>query len=304
MEPRILVVDDDPSMVQAYRDILEDHGFTLTAVHTREAALEILGREGPWDVVLLDEKLMGAGGPATAASTLLDIAALSPTARTVVITGFATPDLVRDAIQAGAWDYLEKDAPFVKLLLPLRVRHAVEAARERRLGLDPHELEGELRRQWASVQSGRGTWQERGRWLEETICLLFRTIAGLEDARVNVRTGSEEFDVVVLNASRHPVLQKEGAIFLVECKNWSGKVGPKDLDYLRTKLGDRHGRATLGLLIGVGGFTAGVDEKLARSSNHAQLVVPIDGAALDAWINASDRTEWLVQRVRAAALRV
>lgn len=304
MTPKILIIDDEPDIVTAYTDILAAHGFEVQGALTRTAALDALTNLGPWDVILLDEYLRGSAGTATAAQILLEIAGLAPEARTLVITGFASEKLVRDAVAAGAWDYLEKGATYFKVLLPLRVRHAVEAARERRLrAVAAPTLERELRETWASVRAPGLTASQKGRVLEETMALLFRTMPGFCELSLNRHGSAEEFDVVVTNASTDPVLAKEGSWFLVECKNWSRPVDPIQLDYLRTKLRDRYGRVKLGLLVAPLGFTAGVDQKIARQSNEDQLVLPIDGPELDAWIGSPDRVAWLRQRLERGVLR-
>jgi CheY-like chemotaxis protein len=304
VNPKILVIDDDPDTIASYHDILDEHGFELSSARSRQEALTQLQNGGPWDVVLLDEKLSGPGGPASATALLLDIAGRAPEARTIVITGFATPQLVQTALQAGAWEYLEKDHQFLPLLLPLRVRHAVEAARERRISrMGRAEIEGELRRTWAEAQRSEQPAARRGRLLEETVCLLFRTMPGLEDARVNTRAPAEEFDVVAQNASQDEILRKEGPILLVECKNWSGTVTPVEYEYFRAKLRDRFQRATLGILLGMNGFTEGVDTKGARRSNERELILTLDRRDLDGWIDAPDRVAWLRERLFRAMLR-
>jgi CheY-like chemotaxis protein len=305
MTPNILAIDDDPNILQVYKEILEDQGFSVTGVTSRDAAIAALEASSGWDVILLDEKLLGSGGPATAASVLLDIAALAPAARTIVITGYATVDRVRDAVRAGAWDYLEKQSSFLKVLLPLRVRHAVDAARERRLSRDGKaSIEGELRRTWAEVQTGGQPSQVRGRLLEDTLMFLFRTIPGLDEPRLHIRGPAEEFDLVVHNLSSHALLAKERALILVECKNWSGKVDPREADYLWKKVHDRRARASLGILVAPGGFTAGVEMKQARGTNEDEMIVTVDGAQLDAWIGAADRQKWLADLIAASALRI
>lgn len=304
MNPKILLIDDDPDALLTYAEILGDHGFDVSKALTREAAVAALDEGGPWDVVVLDEYLRGPGGPATATELLLDISTRAPEARTIVISGFATQELVRTAMMAGAWDYLEKDSRYMSLLLPARVRHAVEAAQERRLRkIAPGELERELRQTWIDSQLGGLQAHKKGRLLEQTLSLLFRTIPGLNEVSVNRRGTAEEFDIVVTNDSTDPVMSKEGSFFLVECKNWSAKVDPKELDAFRTKLRDRFGRVRLGLLIGIGGFTEGVATKIARWSNETQLVVLLDAQDLSAWIEADDRVTWLKRKVQAATLR-
>jgi hypothetical protein len=219
------------------------------------------------------------------------------------LTGFATPQQVQAAILAGAWDYMEKNAGFIDHLLPLRVRHAVEAARERRLRhMAPGEVERQLRESWRDALT-ESNHQRKGRLLEETIQLLFRSIPGLHETALNKRSTSEEFDVVVTNNSTDPVLGKEGSFFLVECKNWSRSVEPEVLDYFRSKLKDRFGRCQLGILIGIAGFTRGVLDKLARWNNEPQLILLLDREAVASWLDATDRLSWLKNRIQQSALR-
>ena len=304
MNPKILVVDDEFPALQATTEILGDHGFAVTGVQTREAAQQALSTQGPWDVVVLDEFLRGPAGAATATELLAEIAVRAPEARTIVLSGYARPDLVRTAIAAGAWDYLEKSASFLPLLLPLRVSNAVEAARERRLRkVEPSALEGELRATWAQALGADLDANQKGLLLEHTIELLFRTIPGLNEVSTRRGGSSEEIDVVVENGATDPILSKEGSYILVECKNWSRPVGPPELEVFRAKLRDRHERVRLGLLIGISGFTEGVRTKLERWTNEPQTVLLLARSDLDAWINADNRLGWLKQRLQQAILR-
>ena len=249
IDPRILLVDDDPNILTTSAEILGDHGFECQKARSRLEALHAIEHDGPWDVIVLDENLSGPGGPSTATSLLAEIAGLDPAARTIVVTGFATPALVKSALDVGAWDYLQKEALFLGLLLPLRVRHAVEVARERRLRhYAPADLERELRATWTQALAPETTSARKGRLLEETLALLFRTMPGLDNVTVNRRGPAEEFDVVVVNASTDPVLQKEGTLFLVECKNWKAQVDPDALSRFRDKLRNRFDRVKLGFL--------------------------------------------------------
>jgi DNA-binding NtrC family response regulator len=84
MNPKILLIDDERDILAIYEDMLGEYGFEVTKAQTKAEAITALGQEGPWDVIILDEKLGGPGGPSSAAQMLLEITARDPAARTIV----------------------------------------------------------------------------------------------------------------------------------------------------------------------------------------------------------------------------
>jgi CheY-like chemotaxis protein len=302
MTARILAIDDDDLQLDVYKNLLGDHGFDVTVARSEAAALPLLEHHGPWDVVLVDERLSGPNDQGSATRLLWRVLELAPDARAIVITGYAHKDLVRSAVAAGVWDYLQKDA-FLPDLLPLRVAHAVEAADiRRRARLTGPQREHRLREAWQEAQNATIAAQ-KGRLLEETLQLLLASIPGFNEVRTNVRGMAEEFDIVVRNESVDPVLQREGSLILVECKNWSGKVDRKELTLIASKVRDRHPRATLGILIAMNGFTEGVANHTDRLPLGGGLVLCIDGNDVERWIGAGDRAAWLKDRLQAAITR-
>lgn len=303
MSGRVLAVDDEPDILETWRDLLEPEGFEVAGVRTVEAAVSMLETGGEWDVLLVDEKLQGPGGADYAHEVLARAASIQPNARCILVTGYATAARAKVALAAGAWDYLQKDAVFLPILLPVRVSHAAEAARDLRLRRPRADLEAQLRARCAELDDPALPAQRRGHLLEEVVALLVQTIDGLSKVRTNVSNESEEIDVVVENRSADGILSKEGSFLLVECKNWSSRVGPAELAAFRDKLRDRYGRARLGILVGLGGFTGNVEKKIERESNRPELVLLVDRAALDGWIRSSDRARWLTDRIAAASFR-
>lgn len=59
--PKILLVDDDPDILETLRYTFEHEGFDVVAVHDGLEALDAARREAP-DVALLDVMLPGANG--------------------------------------------------------------------------------------------------------------------------------------------------------------------------------------------------------------------------------------------------
>jgi DNA-binding NtrC family response regulator len=101
--PRILIVDDEAVIRRGFDRLLSgDHCRTSTA-NNGAAALNAMVHE-PFDVVLLDLRMPGEDG----LSVLRKIKAGWPRSEVVVITGFPSIESVKEAVQAGAFDYLAK----------------------------------------------------------------------------------------------------------------------------------------------------------------------------------------------------
>lgn len=58
---RVLVVDDDPLIIEILRTILDLEEYEVTAANDGEAALELVGRDSP-DVIVLDVMMPGIDG--------------------------------------------------------------------------------------------------------------------------------------------------------------------------------------------------------------------------------------------------
>jgi len=101
--PRILIVDDEAIVRRSYERLLTgEHCCTRTANDGAEA-LEAMNRE-PFDVVLLDLRMPGEDG----ISVLRKIKTGWPESEVVVITGYPTIESAKQAVRAGACDYLAK----------------------------------------------------------------------------------------------------------------------------------------------------------------------------------------------------
>lgn len=117
---------------------------------------------------------------------------------------------------------------------------------------------------------------DKGRSLEELIARLLASISGFT-VTGRIRTETEEIDISVLNGSTDPRFQREGALILVECKNWSSKCGKNEFVVFKEKIENRKGRCTLGFLVSWNGFKETVTKEMLRSSHEQMLVIPIDG---------------------------
>ena len=116
--PRVLIVDDEPDMLENCSRILSRGGYACTTAGDGAAALAILERERP-DLLLTDFKMPGMDG----LTLLRRVHELDPALPIIMITGFATIESAVAAVRSGAWAYLVKPCSTPDLLLS--VAHAV-----------------------------------------------------------------------------------------------------------------------------------------------------------------------------------
>ena len=100
---KVLIADDERSICDAFRALLEADGHTALVASTGTEALRIVAREHP-DAVFLDIRMPGLDGLAT----LREIAKLDPTLPVTIMTAFGTLDTAAEALRANAFDYLGK----------------------------------------------------------------------------------------------------------------------------------------------------------------------------------------------------
>ena len=101
--PRVLVVDDEPSICRSCEKILVREGYEVTTAPSGSAALDLLGREA-FDLVFTDLKMAEMGGM----ELLEALRSRYPDVVPVVITGYATIASVVETMKVGAFDYLPK----------------------------------------------------------------------------------------------------------------------------------------------------------------------------------------------------
>jgi CheY-like chemotaxis protein len=296
MAARVLVVDDENDWVETYRMWLESDAYAVRGASTVDEALTISAEWRP-HVVLVDQKLEGGGGRDLGLSIIERLARAEPYTRLVLVTAYPTREAVERAFRAGASDYLEK-GPILESLLRIKVRQLTADA-ERALG--SVDREAELRTEWTRATTSRDR-QEKGAALERVVRMLFESIPGLHHARTNVQNETEEIDVLVMNQSSHELLRRQGDVFVVECKNWTGRVGSEVFSRLRDKVEKRYGRAKLGVCVALGGFADTVRTDLLTERRHEVLYLLLDRDDLRAWIDAPDRLAWFVRRVERSII--
>jgi two-component system nitrogen regulation response regulator GlnG len=101
--PTLLVIDDEPSILHAFRRAFSGDDVCLRTATTAAEGLAILERELP-EVVILDVKLPDRSG----LDTLRQIRQLDARIPVVLITGHGTTDTAIEAMKLGAYEYLLK----------------------------------------------------------------------------------------------------------------------------------------------------------------------------------------------------
>jgi two-component system nitrogen regulation response regulator NtrX len=115
VSPRVLVVDDEPGVREALRQVLEYEGHAVHVAASGGEALTLYPDLRP-HLVFLDVKMAGLDG----LDTLARLRELDPRAQVVMISGHGTVATAVEATRRGAFDFLEKPLDTDRLLVTLR----------------------------------------------------------------------------------------------------------------------------------------------------------------------------------------
>ncbi len=121
----LLIVDDEASIRQTLKSVLEDEGYTVFTAESGEAALAMLTKHS-FDLILLDIWLPQMDG----LEALEKIRAHDDAPEVIMISGHGTIETAVRATKLGAYDFLEKPLSIDKTLA--LVRHALDSRRLRR----------------------------------------------------------------------------------------------------------------------------------------------------------------------------
>ena len=118
-QPTVLVVDDEPSIVEALEKVLAKEGHhVLTASNGREA-LEVVRRR-PVNVMITDLRMPGMTGD----DLLKAVKAIAPEVEVIVMTAYGTVENAVEAMKLGAYDFISK--PLKRAAVVASVRKALD----------------------------------------------------------------------------------------------------------------------------------------------------------------------------------
>jgi len=102
-ELNILIVDDEPIVLKRLKSALEKNGFHVETFDDGEKALRRL-EEKDFDIVVTDLRMPGLDGM----QLLEKVLASGKNVKVILITGYATIEIAREALVKGAYDFIAK----------------------------------------------------------------------------------------------------------------------------------------------------------------------------------------------------
>ena len=111
----ILVVDDHASDREILSQILMEKGYNVAGAADGNEAVQMV-KDCHYNVILMDIKLPGRDG----VSVFEEIHSINPEAKVIFMTGFALDDMVRQALEGGAYPVVYKPLEVQNVLTMVR----------------------------------------------------------------------------------------------------------------------------------------------------------------------------------------
>ena len=111
----ILLIDDEKSIRNVLKDILQHEGYRIEEAADGEQGLQKLATQ-PFDLVLCDIKMPKMDG----LEVLQQIMQLQPDVPVIMISGHGTIETAVDAVKKGAFDFIAKPPDLNRLLITIR----------------------------------------------------------------------------------------------------------------------------------------------------------------------------------------
>jgi len=100
---KLLVVDDEAIVGKRLKPSLEKHGYEVETLGNGRSAIERIGKKD-FDIIITDVRMDDVDGM----QILEHVMAKSPRTKVIIITGYATVELAREALVKGAFDFIAK----------------------------------------------------------------------------------------------------------------------------------------------------------------------------------------------------
>ncbi len=281
MFPTILIVDDEPSIVQSMKGLLVDEGFDVLTASNGYEALQLIDNESP-DLILLDIWMPGIDG----LETLKEIKTNNPFIQVIIITGHGNVETAVKATKLGAFDLIEKPLSFEKIIVAinnaLNFRRLEEENRFlRKKTLEKHSIDGQSRpiqalKQKIAAVAPKDSWVliygENGTGKELVARTIYQLSPRVDKPFVDVNCAAIPEALIESNLFGHEKgafksatgkkrgtfeIANEGTIFLDEISDMSLKTQAKILRVLQEQKFQRVG----------GGRVLSVDVRVIAATN-------------------------------------
>jgi DNA-binding NtrC family response regulator len=200
MPVKVLVIDDDPTMLDLARFHLQKQGYEVVTVETGEAGINQAEKQ-KFEIILTDLNLPDMDG----IEVVRRFKDLLPDSEILVITGYSSVTKAVEATKAGAFYFLEKPVEFEELLL------LMDKALERKQQAEEiKQLRGRLttRSSYASIIGGSKAMQD-----------IYEMIDGVAESDANILvigesgTGKE----LIANAIHYKSLRAKKSLVKINC---------------------------------------------------------------------------------------
>jgi two-component system cell cycle sensor histidine kinase/response regulator CckA len=113
----IIIVDDEPDIIDIGQNTLEQFGYTVLTARSGEEAVEIYTRQGDRiDLVILDLGMPGMGGE----KCLKELLRMNPAVKVLIASGYAATQTVHSILEAGATGFMAKPYRLEDMLKKVR----------------------------------------------------------------------------------------------------------------------------------------------------------------------------------------
>src|SRR5208283_2035471 len=120
MAEKTLVVDDDNAIRNMLDAFLKAEGYRVDTAEGVDAALRLI-ESNDYDIMLIDKNMPGTDGNRESGIDLLrHLRSQSVSSEIIMMTGYPTVETAEEAIELGAFDYINK--PFILGDLRLKMR--------------------------------------------------------------------------------------------------------------------------------------------------------------------------------------
>lgn len=111
----LLIVEDNRDQLRVYEEELEDKDYLIDTSDTVVDALKKIKRE-TYDIVIVDLKMPGLKPSEMGGLEVMEqILESSPSTQIIVVTGYGTSRLAREAFKDGVYDFIDKPIDYNEL---------------------------------------------------------------------------------------------------------------------------------------------------------------------------------------------